>query len=138
MSIYLRSWLDFDVYNQMEMYYGLQKQDGYNVLRTAYTKNKDIKDEKILCDYFIEDGSFLKIDAINLGYTLPLQKYNIYLSKLRVYLTVRDVATFTKYSGMDPEVNINGLNPGFEYIKNDSSSLYPRTCRFTLGVQLTF
>lgn len=138
LSIYLRSWLDFDVYNQMEMYYGLQKQDGYNVLRTAYTKNKDIKDEKILCDYFIEDGSFLKIDAINLGYTLPLQKYNIYLSKLRVYLTVRDVATFTKYSGMDPEVNINGLNPGFEYIKNDSSSLYPRTCRFTLGVQLTF
>ncbi|MGN0189471.1 MAG: SusC/RagA family TonB-linked outer membrane protein [Candidatus Cryptobacteroides sp.] len=138
LSIYLRSWLDFDVYNQMEMYYGLQRQDGYNVLRTAYTKNKDIKDEKILCDYFIEDGSFLKIDAINLGYTLPLQKYNIYLSKLRIYLTVRDVATFTKYSGMDPEVNINGLNPGFEYIKNDSSSLYPRTCRFTLGVQLTF
>ena len=138
LSIYLRSWLDFDVYNQIDMYYGIQKQDGYNVLKTAYTKNKDVKDEKILCDYFIEDGSFLKIDAISLGYTLPLQKYNIYLSKLRLYLTVRDVATFTKYSGLDPEVNINGLYPGFEYIKNDSSSLYPRTCRFTLGVQLTF
>lgn len=137
LSIYLRSWIDYDVYSQVNMYYGLQRSDQYNVLRTAYTKNKDIKDEKILTDYFIEDGTFLKIDAVTLGYNLDLSKYNIYLSKARFYLTVRDLATITKYSGIDPEVNINGLTPGFEYIK-DTSSMYPRTCRFTLGVNLTF
>ncbi len=137
LSIYMRSWIDFDVYSQVNMYYGLQRANQYNVLRTAYTKNKDIHDEKILTDYFIEDGTFLKIDAVNLGYTFNLAKYNPYVSKARLYLTVRDLATFTKYSGVDPEVDINGLTPGFEEIKS-TSSMYPKTRRFTLGVQLTF
>jgi len=136
-SVYLRSWLDFDVFSQVDMYYGLMKGDGYNTLKIAYTKNKDITDEKILCDYFLEDGSFLKIDAINLGYTFNLKKYAVYVSKAKVYLTVKDVATFTKYSGIDPEVDVTGLYPGFEYIKS-TSAMYPRTRRFTFGVQLTF
>lgn len=137
LSVYLRSWLDFDVYSQVNMYYGLQRPDQYNVLKMAYTKNKDINDEKILTDYFIEDGSFLKIDAINLGYTFDLVKYDLPLSKAKLYCTIKDVATFTKYTGIDPEVNINGLAPGIEYI-SDTSSMYPKTTRFTFGVQLNF
>ena len=58
-------------------------------------------------------------------------------SKARFYLTVRDLACFTKYQGYNPEVNINGLEPGFEYIRS-AYTMYPQTAHWTLGVQLTF
>ena len=79
----------------------------------------------------------MKIDALTLGYTLDTSKWQKYLSTARVYLTVRDLARFTKYPGYNPEVNINGLEPGFEYIRS-TSSMYPQTIHWTLGVQLSF
>ena len=47
------------------------------------------------------------------------------------------MAVFSVYIGINREVDINGLNPGFEYV-NNTASMYPQTTRFTLGVQLTF
>jgi hypothetical protein len=77
----------------------------------------------------------LKIDAINIGYTLPLagQTKN-FIQNLRVYGTVNNVATFTGYTGMDPEVNVTGIDGGIEWW----DGFYPRTRSFILGVQLTF
>lgn len=137
LSVFLRSWLDYDVFSQVNMYYGLANDSQLNVLKSAYTRNRNIKDEKILCDYWIDDASFLKIDAINLGYTLDLKRWTRYIQSAKIYLTIRDVAVFTDYNGINPEVDINGLNPGFEYV-NNTASMYPQTTRFTLGVQLTF
>ena len=137
LSIFLRSWLGYDVFSQVNMYYGLANDSQLNVLKSAYTRNRNIKDEKILCDYWLDDGSFLKIDAINLGYTFNLRKWTRYIQSAKLYLTIRDVAVFTDYNGLNPEVNINGLYPGFEYV-NDTSTMYPQTTRFTLGVQLNF
>lgn len=137
LSVYLRSWLDYDVFSQVNMYYGLANDSQLNVLKSAYTRNRNIKDEKILCDYWLDDGSFLKIDAINLGYTLDLRKWTRYIQSAKLYLTIRDLAVFTNYNGLNPEVDINGLYPGFEYVK-DTASMYPQTTRFTLGVQITF
>ena len=137
LSVYLRSWLDYDVFSQVNMYYGLANDSQLNVLKSAYTRNRNIKDEKILCDYWLDDGSFLKIDAINLGYTLDLRKWTRYIQSAKLYLTIRDLAVFTNYNGLNPEIDINGLYPGFEYV-NDTASMYPQTTRFTLGVQITF
>ena len=137
LSVYLRSWLDYDVFSQVNMYYGLANDSQLNVLKSAYTRNRNIKDEKILCDYWLDDGSFLKIDAINLGYTLDLRKWTRHIQSAKLYLTIRDLAVFTNYNGLNPEVDINGLYPGFEYV-NDTASMYPQTTRFTLGVQITF
>ena len=137
LSIFLRSWLGYDVFSQVNMYYGLANDSQLNVLKSAYTRNRNIKDEKILCDYWLDDGSFLKIDAINLGYTFNLRKWTRYIQSAKLYLTIRDVAVFTDYNGLNPEVNINGLYPGFEYV-NNTSTMYPQTTRFTLGVQLNF
>lgn len=134
LSIYLRSWIDYDVFNTIDMYYGLSNVAETNVLKNAYHKYEHIKGEKELCDYWLEDGTFLKIDAINLGYNLNLKKYTKYLDNIRLYLTVRDVATFTKYGGLNPEVSITGLEPGFEMF----DSIYPQTRRYTFGVQLSF
>ena len=102
LGINLRSWIDFDVYNTINMYYGIQGQGNLNVLKDAYGKFNHIKGEKQICDYFLEDGTFLKIDAITLGYTLPMKKYtNNLIDRIRIYGTVGNVCTITGYSGMN-------------------------------------
>jgi hypothetical protein len=137
MSVFMRSWIGHDVFNTLEMYYGLPTVHGQNVLKEAFGRNAHIKGEKQLTDYFLEKGTFVKIDAINIGYNLNLKRYHQLLDKARIYLTVRDVATFTKYRGMNPEVRIDGLEPGFERYW-DINTIYPQTRRYTLGVQVTF
>ncbi|WP_081852506.1 SusC/RagA family TonB-linked outer membrane protein [Prevotella sp. 10(H)] len=136
MTVNLRSWIDFDVFNAIDMYYALPN-DGQktNLLKKAYDKNAHIKGEKQLCDYFLEDGTFLKIDAINIGYNLDLKKYTKNLfNRARFYLTMTNVATITGYSGINPEVNINGVeNNGIEWL-----GFYPQTRSYILGVQLSF
>ncbi|SEM90068.1 TonB-linked outer membrane protein, SusC/RagA family [bacterium A37T11] len=132
--INMRSWIDFDVYNTINMYFGLKNVDNLNVLKTAYTKFNNITGEKQLSNYFLENGTFLKIDALSLGYTLPLKKYIKAFNQLRIYGTVTNLATITGYSGLDPEVNVTGLSGGIEWF----NSLYPPTRTYTLGVQLSF
>jgi TonB-linked SusC/RagA family outer membrane protein len=83
----------------------------------------------------IEDGSFLRINNITLGYTLPsniLKRLKI--NSLRVYGTVNNLAVITNYSGYDPEVNTRRstpLTPGVDY------SAYPRSRAFIFGLNLS-
>src|SRR5690554_4031075 len=134
MTVYTRAHLGQDVFNMTEMYYGIPNIAGQNVLKSTYEKNKHITGDKQLTDYFLEDGSFFKIDAINIGYNINLSKFHNMLGSARIYGTVRDLFTFTNYSGLDPEVNTMGLDPGFD----DHRSYYPKMRRFTLGIQLNF
>lgn len=131
LNVFLRSWIDFDVYNMIEMYYGIPniKQ---NVLKDTYEKNKHIKGEKQLSDFFVEDGTFLKLDAVTLGYRINVSKLS-YVKNLRIYGTARNVLTITRYKGLDPEVNINGLEPGFE-----ERDVYPKTRTLIVGLQIGF
>ena len=131
-GIYMRSWIGHDVFNMIDMYYGLPNVRGQNVLADAYDKRKDIKGEKELSDYWLEKGSFLKIDALNVGYTFNQNLIKPFKS-LRLYATGRDLFVFTNYTGLDPEVNINGLEPGFE-----ERNGYPKTRTFMFGLQLNF
>ena len=133
LSIALRSWLDFDVFNTINMYYGLSSVSGQNVLRSAFIQNRQIKQDKVLTDYWLEDGSFLKIDAISLGYTLNMKRWQRFIDKIDFYATIRNVACFTGYTGLDPEVSINGLDPGYEWFNQ-----YPETRRYTFGLKVTF
>lgn len=83
----------------------------------------------------VEDGSFLRINNVTLGYTFSkklLQRLNI--QKLRIYSTVNNLHLFTKYSGFDPEVSTrgNGLTPGVDW------GAYPRSISFVFGLNLNF
>lgn len=83
----------------------------------------------------IEDGSYLRLKNISLGYTFPrsvLRKMKF--DTVRVYLSADNVYTFTKYSGPDPEVSTRNsvLTPGFDW------SAYPRAIGITGGVSFTF
>lgn len=133
MNAFFTSWIGHDIYNTIDMYYGLPNVEEQNVLRHAFEKNKNVIGEKELCDYWIEDGDFIKLKALTIRYNLNTSPLK-YIRNANIYLTGRDLFTITRYSGMDPESNINGLDPGFEWHNN----LYPRTRSFTLGVQLTF
>lgn len=137
LGINMRSWIDFDVFNTLNMYYGIQGRGNTNVLKDAYGKFNHIKGEKQICDYYLEDGTFLKIDAITLGYTLPMKKFtNNMIDKIRIYATVGNVCTITGYSGMNPEVDITGWDKGTE--KFWDGDFYPLTRTYTLGLQFNF
>jgi len=131
-SIYMRSWIGQDVFNMINMYYSLPNVKGQNVLEEAYDKHKNIKGEKELSDYWLEKGTFLKVDALNIGYRFN-QNWIKPLKSMRIYATARDLFVFTNYTGLDPEVNINGLEPGFE-----ERNVYPKTRTFMMGLQVNF
>lgn len=133
-GISLRSWIDFDVYNTLPMYYGIQGMGNMNLLKDAYTKYDHIKGEKQICDYYLEDGTFLKIQNITVGYTIPMKKYIKFVDNIRVYLTGNNVATITGYSGLKPDVNITGWDQGTDKIWE----VYPQSHTYTLGMQFNF
>src|SRR5690606_4580745 len=68
-SVYMRSWIGHDVFNMINMYYSLPNVEGQNVLADAFDKHRDIVGEKELSDYWLEKGTFLKVDALSIGYT---------------------------------------------------------------------
>ncbi|NGM89380.1 TonB-dependent receptor, partial [Parapusillimonas sp. SGNA-6] len=83
----------------------------------------------------MEDGSFLRINNITLGYTLPSHLVNrIKINNLRVYGTINNLAVFTNYTGYDPEANTRRsvpVTPGVDY------AAYPRSKTFILGINLS-
>lgn len=79
-------------------------------------------------DWWIEDGSFLRIQNVTLGYTINLPKEKIVASKLRLYVNASNLYTFTHFKGYDPEVDLLGVYYGG----------YPRLRNWTFGIDITF
>ena len=91
-----------------------------------YPSLRDGRQVKI-SDWWIEDGSFLRVQNLNIGYTFDLPKKS-FLSKARIYMNASNLYTFTKFKGCDPEVGLNGVYSGG----------YPRLRKWTFGLDLTF
>jgi TonB-linked SusC/RagA family outer membrane protein len=133
----MTSWIDFDIYNAFEHTMGLSGGTAAtsfsNSMLDVFTKNAHIKGTALESDYFLEDGTFLKIQNITLGYRFDTKKYLKIMESARLYFTMNNVLTLTGYSGLNPEVNITGWDGGVEW-----GSVYPQTRTFTLGLQLNF
>jgi hypothetical protein len=84
-------------------------------------------------DYFLEDGSFLRVRNFSLGYTLPKRVFNNKIDNMRFYVTAQNPLTFTKYEGYDPEVGGNGVST-----RGIDKGNYPVTRKFLMGVQIDF
>lgn len=82
---------------------------------------------------WVSDGSYLTVKNVTVGYTIPI-KSNPYLSKARVYITGQQLAVFSKYPGMNPEVSsgMNWQGLGVDY------TTYPIPRTFSMGCNLTF
>jgi TonB-linked SusC/RagA family outer membrane protein len=84
-------------------------------------------------DRYVEDGSFVKIKDIQLGYTLPSTLYkNKVFSKVRIYAQVKNAYTFTKYSGYDPEISGGIFDTGID------RGAYPQARTYSVGVDFKF
>jgi hypothetical protein len=85
--------------------------------------------------YYIEDGSYLRLSTITLGYSVPKQLLKkAHISSLRVYGTLNNIHTFTNYTGYDPEVSAttSAITPGID------NSSYPRSKSWVVGLNLSF
>lgn len=135
-----------DVYNATRMYCTQTKADKYNQLAETVDRwTPTNASDKVpswdgyvpseLYSRFIEDGSYLRLKNITLGYTFPerLTK-KIYVSRLRLYATAQNLFCLTKYSGYDPEVNTKSspLMPSFDW------GAYPKSRVFTFGLEIQF
>lgn len=89
-----------------------------------------------ISDRYIEDGSYLRIQNIALGYTLPPDvSEKIGMQKLRIYGSIQNLYTFTKYSGYDPEIGAYNQNALLLGVDNGR---YPSPRTFTLGLNVEF
>lgn len=121
--------------------------DGPNEIWNVYVSNAataqvqrlttaDANNNSRMSSRFVEDGSYLRIKNISLGYTFP-QKWTRkwHIENLRLYMNVQNAFTFTNYKGYDPEVgayNYNVLLRGVDYARYPSQRIY------TFGLNLSF
>lgn len=85
---------------------------------------------------WIEDGSFLKLKNVSIGYTLPTSLLNRFaISRIRLYVSSQNLFVITKYTGLDPEIGIQGGNATQNGVDNGT---YPSSRYFTFGLNVTF
>ncbi|HMG66773.1 MAG TPA: hypothetical protein VK588_03770, partial [Chitinophagaceae bacterium] len=85
---------------------------------------------------WIEDGSFLKLKNVTVGYTIPVNLLNRFsISKIRLYVSTQNLFTITNYSGLDPEIGLQGGNATQNGIDNGT---YPSSRYYTFGLNVTF
>ncbi len=137
-TIFFRGVAGNKLLNVTRWAYGPEKSMSQNVFMYDILKNPhnnpigvDYAKKAEFSSYYLEDGSYLKLDNITVGYTFRF-KENKYIQSLRLYGTAQNLFTITGYSGQDPEVNTTSVwSAGIDY-----TSFYPRTGSFQVGINL--
>lgn len=135
-SLNFRGSIGNDVYNctANNLAY-LSNLPGRNVLKEAVTSGVGRDQAKVFSSRFIEDGSFVRLDNISLGYNFSLPK--LLVTNARVFVSAQNLFTITGYSGADPEVNSEISRTGVAPLGVDYLS-YPRARTFSMGINLSF
>jgi iron complex outermembrane receptor protein len=139
-SMSMRAVVGHHVFNGTEMFFGnpwaiINNLNGTQSAVDLYNRGINptaIGQTVAPSDYYLEKATFLRLDEVSIGYTLPL-KPNNYVQRARISFTANNLLTLTGYSGLDPEVTYGGLSFGVE-----NYSIYPRVRSFMFGVQLQF
>ena len=132
LTVFFRGKFKYDILNTVDLFYGNQGLLPGNVLSSALGQYSHINEAPQYSDYYLERGDFIKLDNVTLGYNLNLPEKSA-ITALRIFGSARNLATFTGYTGRDPEVQDTGLNPGI-----DDRNFYPRTVTVTAGVNINF
>jgi len=118
---YVTRWIDYGMFNG-----GLSKKALYESWGSPHLSNNadatlPMLDQNTISQYpstaFLEDGSFLRLKNLRLGYTLPvtaMETMGLSNQRLRVYMQVSNLFTLTNYSGLDPEINLTGTSMGLD------------------------
>ena len=131
LSMMWRGSIGNDVANIQRLFYeGYYYFGGKNILRSTLA-SPDNTGQTTWSSHFVEDGSFLKLSNVTLAYNwAPSAPW---IKNVKMYVTGQNLLTLTKYTGVDPEVSLNGLAPGIAW-----DEFYPSTRTFVLGVNVTF
>lgn len=124
-----------DVYNSARAHYTSAQMfsDGKNVLKEFLNNPASDASGSLPSDRFIEKGSYVRLQTLSLSYTFR-NCFNDWIQDLTLYGTANNLFTITSYKGLDPEVNLGGIDPGIDY----RWSRYPHTRTFMVGVKINF
>lgn len=139
LSMQFTSQLGFKILNEPRAFYE-NNSIAYNRLKSVeeapyggqYTLSSS--QPQTFVSYYLEDGDFLKLTNLTIGYTFPIKKNNKYIKGVRAYLSGDNLFCITGYSGLDPE--LSNANPTYAGI--DYRDKYPSIRSFTFGLNLTF
>lgn len=129
--VFLRGKFDYDILNTTAISYANKTWSG-NLLSSTFDKYSAINDTYMYSDYYLESGSYVKLDEVTLGYNFKFKTKLI--RNMRIYATGQNLATITGYTGSDPDyISDTGTGPGI-----DNRSAYPSTRSFLLGLNVGF
>ena len=102
-----------------------------NILNSAAADKINDNKNSFYSDRYIENGSYVRLDNATLAYNFsnPVK----YVNSIRIYTSVNNLFTITKYTGIDPEINQGGVAPGIDY-----NNFYPKTRTILFGVNVSF
>ncbi|MEO8578096.1 MAG: TonB-dependent receptor, partial [Gemmatimonadales bacterium] len=137
MSFLVNSQRGLDVFNNTSLVYGGKRSKGQNFLQAGLTDGVAIGEPQIYSSRYIEDGSFVRLQNVTLGYTFDLPRLGAFGKRTRVYISGDNLLLMTDYSGYDPEVHTDaGTNSlatrGIDYLH------YPRPRTITGGAHVEF
>jgi TonB-linked SusC/RagA family outer membrane protein len=136
LRVFFRGKFGHKVLNRMAMTYA-NKQTSTNLLKSTFGKYNQLNTSTVAntyqySDYYLESGNYIKLDEITLAYNFKMKSQ--WVRSLRVYASTQNLATFTKYTGNDPDfINDTGLDAGL-----DGRGPYPSTTSFLIGLNLGF
>ena len=124
-----------DVYNSARAHYTAAQMfsDGKNVLKEFLSNPVGDASSSLPSDRYIEKGTYVRLQTLSLSYTFR-NCFNDWIQDLTLYGTANNLFTITNYKGLDPEVNMGGIDPGIDY----RWSRYPHTRTFMVGVKINF
>lgn len=135
LGVVLNGSFGFQILNFQRMFYE-NPNINYNMLSSAHDKiygKTQLNYSQTYVSHYIEDGDYVKLDNVTIGYNLDVQKLS-FITSARLFASGSNLATITAYKGLDPEIaGGNGLTAG-----NDSRDKYPTTRTFTLGINVNF
>jgi hypothetical protein len=138
LRIFVRGKFDYKILNTTALTYGNKTWSG-NLLKKTFTKYNEINDTYMYSDYYLEEGTNVKIDEVTLGYNFKLNSK--WAKNLRVYATGQNLITITGYSGSDPDfIQDTGLGAGDEgqRLGVQNRNAYPSTRSFLVGLNVGF
>ena len=132
-SVFFRGVVGNKVLNVTRWAYGPQSSVSTNIfMKDAVGTDVKVVDKGHFTDTYLENGSYLKLDNLTVGYNFKLKENN-YIENLRVYFTGQNLFTITGYSGQDPEVNTTGVwDAGIDY-----PDFYPTVATILFGVNMS-
>jgi len=125
----------FQILNFQRMFYE-NANTKYIMLRSAFDKvygKSVLKYDQTYVSYYIEDGDYVKLDNVTLGYSFDVKNIN-FLRSVRVYASGQNLFCITGYKGLDPEISRSDIRS----LGNDSRDKYPTVRTFTFGLNVTF